>query len=213
MKTDELIAMLASNAGPVSYRAERGRMLATLALGTFVAFVMMYFVLGLRPDMEQAVMLPMFWVKLVFPGAVAILAAVALVRLGSPGMPLGRLTMALALPFAMVWIMASLTLVNAAPAARPALILGSSWERCSISIAVLAVPTWLAAFWAARRFAPTRLRPASAVAGLLAGAAAAVVYAVHCTEMQAPFLAVWYVLGMLVPTLLGWAIGPKVLRW
>ena len=78
---------------------------------------------------------------------------------------------------------------------------------------VLAIPTWLAAFWAARRFAPTRLRAASAVAGLLAGAAAAMVYAVHCAEMQAPFLAVWYVLGMLVPAFLGWAIGPKLLRW
>ena len=213
MKTDDLIAMLASNAEPVSYEAKRHKMLATLALGTVVAIVMMYFFLGLRPDLERAVVLPMFWLKLEFPGAVAFVATVALLRLGSPGMQLGRLTMALVLPFALVWAMALLTLADASPEIRPSLILGSSWERCSISIAFLAVPIWLAVFWAARQFAPTRLRTASAVAGLFAGAAAATVYAAHCTEMQAPFLAVWYVLGMLIPAALGWAVGPKLLRW
>ncbi|MGH7340450.1 MAG: NrsF family protein, partial [Candidatus Rokuibacteriota bacterium] len=29
----------------------------------------------------------------------------------------------------------------------------------------------------------------------------------------APFLATWYVLGMLVPTALGAILGPLVLRW
>ena len=52
MKTDDLISMLASNAGPVSYREGRNRMLATMVLGTLVAFVMMYFSLGPRPDPE-----------------------------------------------------------------------------------------------------------------------------------------------------------------
>jgi hypothetical protein len=28
-----------------------------------------------------------------------------------------------------------------------------------------------------------------------------------------PFWGVWYVLGMLVPTVLGGLLGPRVLRW
>ena len=32
-------------------------------------------------------------------------------------------------------------------------------------------------------------------------------------RLDAPFLAVWYVLGMLVPTALGALVGPRVLRW
>jgi len=31
--------------------------------------------------------------------------------------------------------------------------------------------------------------------------------------MQAPFVAVWYVLGMLVPGMAGAIAGPRLLRW
>jgi len=50
-------------------------------------------------------------------------------------------------------------------------------------------------------------------AGLLAGAAGAVVYALHCPELDAPFLFVWNSLGMLLPAALGAGLGPKLLRW
>jgi hypothetical protein len=39
------------------------------------------------------------------------------------------------------------------------------------------------------------------------------VYGLHCPELATPFLGVWYVIGVLIPTLVGMAIGPKVLRW
>jgi hypothetical protein len=54
---------------------------------------------------------------------------------------------------------------------------------------------------------------AGGAAGLVAGSVAAFAYAVHCTEMQAPFLAVWYVIGMLVPAFAGALLGPRLLRW
>jgi hypothetical protein len=31
--------------------------------------------------------------------------------------------------------------------------------------------------------------------------------------MAAPFLGVWYLIGMLIPTGVGAALGPRVLRW
>lgn len=49
--------------------------------------------------------------------------------------------------------------------------------------------------------------------GLLASGVGAAVYALHCPEMEAPFLGVWYLLGMLISTALGAVIGPKLLRW
>ena len=61
--------------------------------------------------------------------------------------------------------------------------------------------------------APTRLSLAGAAAGLLAGGVGAAIYALHCDEMGAPFLALWYVLGMLMPATLGALIGRHVLRW
>ena len=213
MKTDELITLLALDNAPVSYRAGRRVMLAKMGLGTLAASTMMYFFLGVRPDIDQAVALPMFWFKLAFPGALMFAGVAAMLRFGSPGVRLGNVKTALALPLVVVWVLALLALANATPEDRPILIFGTSWDQCPITIAALAVPIWLDAFWALRQQAPTHLRASSAAAGLFAGACAATVYALHCGEMQAPFLATWYVLGMLIPTVAGWAFGPKLLRW
>ena len=46
-----------------------------------------------------------------------------------------------------------------------------------------------------------------------AGATGALVYSLHCLELAAPFLGSWYLLGMLIPTVVGVALGPRVLRW
>jgi hypothetical protein len=68
-------------------------------------------------------------------------------------------------------------------------------------------------FWALRGLAPTRPVLTGAAAGWLAGAMAAMVYSLHCPEMEAPFLAVWYVLGMLASAGLGALAGTRLLRW
>jgi hypothetical protein len=80
-------------------------------------------------------------------------------------------------------------------------------------IALLSIPLFAAAFWAMNAMAPTRLGLAGAASGLVAGAGGALVYALYCTEMAAPFIAVWYLLGMLIPAALGALLGPRLLRW
>ena len=75
------------------------------------------------------------------------------------------------------------------------------------------MPLFIGIFWAVRGMAPTRLRLTGAVAGLLAGAAATMVYCLHCPEMEAPFWGLWYFLGMLVPAFAGLLLGPRLLRW
>ena len=76
-----------------------------------------------------------------------------------------------------------------------------------------APPVFAAAMVALRSLAPTRPAWAGAAAGALAGGAGAAVYALHCPELAAPFLAVWYVAGMGLPVLLGAVLGPRLLRW
>lgn len=73
-------------------------------------------------------------------------------------------------------------------------------------------PGFLAIVKAVGGLAPTRLRLAGASAGLLAGATATVAYCLHCLEMGVPFWAVWYVLGMAIPTAAGALLGPKMIR-
>jgi len=91
--------------------------------------------------------------------------------------------------------------------------LGSSWQRCSLRIASLAVPIFAGACWAIRRQAPLRLRATGAVAGLVSGGIAATVFAFACPESGMGFILVWYTLGIAISAALGAMIGPRVLRW
>ena len=92
--------------------------------------------------------------------------------------------------------------------------IGTSAMRSSpASVAALSVPMFVALLWAMKGLAPTRPALAGAAAGLLAGAGAALVYALHCTETSLVFVGVWYVLGMFIPAVLGALIGRIALRW
>ena len=213
MRTDELVTMLAAGAGAVEPGATARRYTVALGWGAFGATLLMAIVLGVRPDLAEAARLPMFWVKLAFPASVAAGALYAAARLSRPGVQLGRVPAALAAPVLAMWLLAALVLATAAAGEREELIFGGSWSACPLFIALLSLPVFAAALWAMKGLAPTRLALSGAAAGLLAGSVGALVYALYCTEMAAPFLALWYLLGMLIPTAAGAAIGPRLLRW
>ena len=97
----------------------------------------------------------------------------------------------LALPVAALWLLALLKLFAAPPGERAPLIFGNAWQECPQAIAVVSIPARVAALWAVRGLAPTHLALAGAAAGLFAGAAGDLAYALHCPELEAPFLAVW----------------------
>lgn len=213
MNTNQLIAALATGASPIDPARVDRRFYVKLAGGAVLAVAAMLLLIGPRPDLAQASALPMFWIKLLFPASLAAAALVGLRRLSYPGMRLGRVPAAVALPVALVWLMAALVLLGAPAGERLPLVLGETWRECPVTITLLSVPAFALAFWAARELAPTRLPLAGAAAGLFAGAAAAFAYAIHCPETEAPFLAVWYALGMLIPTMAGALLGRRLLHW
>lgn len=213
MKTDELILMLASGAEAVEPHALQRRFTIALGWGAFGATLLMAIMLGVRPDLSEAVRLPMFWMKLAFPAALLAGALLATVRLSRPGVRLGRVPAALTAPVLAMWLLAAVVLFSAAPAERAHLIYGDTWASCPFNVAILSAPAFVALLWALKGFAPTRLALAGAAAGLLAGAMGASVYALHCPEMDSPFLAIWYLLGMLIPATVGAMLGPRLLRW
>jgi len=213
MRTEDLVTMLATGALPVDSGAQARRWTIALAAGAAVATLMMATLLGVRPNLAEDVTVPMFWIKFGFAAWLFLGAFAASSRVGRPGAPFGRLPAALAAPVIAMWVLAAVALANAAPAEREALVLGQTWAECPWRIAAFSAPVFIAALWAMKGLAPTRLRLAGAAAGLLAGAAGAFVYTFHCPELAAPFLGVWYVLGMLIPTAVGALIGPRVLRW
>ena len=213
MKTDELIAMLARGADAVEPDALRRRYATALGWGAFGATLLMAIMLGVRPDLGEAARLPMFWVKLAFPAALFAGALLATLRLSRPGVRLGRTPAVIAAPVLAIWLLSAVVLLGAAPAEREQLVFGDTWAYCPLYVAILSMPAFGALLWAMKGLAPTRPALAGAAAGLLSGAAGALVYALHCPEMAAPFLGVWYLLGMLIPTALGAMLGPRLLRW
>jgi hypothetical protein len=213
MKTDDFVTLLATGAEPVVPGATVRRHALALGWGGMGATLLMATLLGVRADLAEAVRLPMFWVKLGFPVCLALAALYAATRLARPGVPLGRVPAALAAPVVVVWAMAAAALLGVAPDERLALVLGRTWSVCPLLIAMLSLPVFAGTLWAMKGLAPTRPALAGAAAGLLAGAVATAVYALHCPEMTAPFLATWYLLGMAIPTVAGALLGPRLLRW
>lgn len=213
MKTEDLVAMLASHAAPTD-RARLGRRPAwALAAGVLGALVLLLLRFDPRPDLWTVVGTPLFWARLSLPVLLAAGAMRVAARLSRPGMEVGRRGSMLILPVTVVWLAAAISLGFAPSSERLAMVLGTSWRTCPFNIAYLALPGFVAGFWAMKGMAPTRLRLAGAAAGLLAGAVATAVYCLHCPEMEVAFWAVWYVAGMLIPAAIGAWLGPRFLRW
>jgi hypothetical protein len=213
MKTDDLVTLLATGAGAIEANAVGRRYATALGWGAFGAMLLMAITLGARPDLGDALRLPMFWVKLAFPASLAVAGLLAALRLARPGAPLGRVPVALAVPVLATWCLAAVELSGVPAPERADLVLGNTWDVCPLYIALLSAPVFVAALWAMKGLAPTRPARAGAVSGLLAGAIGAMVYALHCTEMAAPFLGVWYLAGMLIPAAAGALLGSRLLRW
>jgi hypothetical protein len=212
MKTDDLVAMLATGSGAEPDATTR-RYATAIGWGGFGAVLLMAVLLGVRQDIGQAAMQLIFWVKLGYVVCVAVASLFALSRLSRPGVNLTAVTPALAAPLLLIWIVALFTLTSANPTERESLLFGKTWASCPFRIAMLSVPVFVAVTWAMKGLAPTRLALAGGAAGLASGAIGAVVYTLHCQEMSAPFLAMWYVLGVLIPAAIGMLLGPRVLRW
>lgn len=214
MKTDELVSLLSAGVAPVPAHAVGRRFAVALGWGLPGAVLLLLATLGLRPGLAQEAGTLMFWLKPGFAAALALAGLVAAERLARPGMRLGRgNSVLLAMPVLLLWLAAALVLVNAEPAQRAALVMGDTWKSCPFNIALLSLPLFTSTLWALKGLAPTRLALAGASAGLLAGALSALVYSLHCPESAAPFMAVWYVLGIAIPTAAGALLGPRVLRW
>jgi len=211
MQTNDLIEHLAANFRPAPSR--KRRFAIAIALGGVIALGLVWAVLGFRDDLKIAIFTPSFWMKWGFTIATAATAFFFCTRLARPESKLGWWPVVLLVPIVAVTTLACVQLVSVPTDERRITWFGHSAIQCFWCIPVLAVPFLAGVLWAFRQFAPTRLRLAGFSAGLLAGAAAAAVYALHCDEAGAAFVATWYSAGMLVPALLGLLIGPRVLRW
>ena len=213
MQTDELIAHLSGGLEPVGGR-EVVRILATgLALGLLGSALLMAVTIGIRPDILDAMGGGAFWLKFLYTLAIALLGLKLVERVGRPGTDATVPALLIAIPVLVLMAMMAMQMMPADDATRHTLLMGHSADVCSALIAALALPLFGGLFWSLRQLAPTRLTQAGAAAGLLAGSAAATIYAFHCTESTATFIAIWYTAGIALTTAMGAALGRWMLRW
>ncbi len=213
MKTDSLIELLATGAGPAPRRPVARRFGAAVAFGATGGLAILLSMLGINPALREFLHLPGFWIKVAFAALLTLSGLVASVRLARPGVTVGNAKWLAAATLVALWMLALIVLAEAEPGARVPLILGNSWSVCPFRIALLSVPMFVASMWAMRGLAPTNQTLAGAALGLFSGALGASIYGLHCPELAPPFLAVWYVLGILIPTIAGSALGRPLLRW
>lgn len=213
MKTEELIGLLTAGETRVPAHPVGKRFSVALAWSIPAAALIMACVYGVRSDLAQAMGGMMFWMKLAFAGALAVFASLSTERLGRPGMRVGVVWAGLTAPLILLWLVAIVAIVGAEPAQRAELIFGTTWKTCPFNIALISLPLFAATVWFMKGLAPTKTALAGASAGLLAGALATLIYAFHCPESAVPFVGIWYVLGISIPTVAGAVLGPRVLRW
>jgi hypothetical protein len=213
VKTDELIESLSNGLAPVSPRAVAMRLAEGTLAGVLVSFVLMWAWLGIRPDLMDAMATSAYWMKFFYTLALAGLAYWATERLARPG-GVARLAMSgAAIVFAILFAMAAMQWMRAAPESRMPLVMGHSARMCPWRILALSLPVFAGTIWSLSKLAPTRLVRAGAMAGLASGALGAWVYAFHCDESAAPFVLVFYTLSIVAVSIAGALAAGRFLRW
>jgi hypothetical protein len=212
MRTDDLIATLSGELEPVKTGTVTRTLLGATALGLAGSVLVMLIALGPRRDLAAALSSFGLWLKLAYTFAIAAFGLWLVERAGRPGAPFTAGLRLLVLPVLAILAVAMAQLL--APGAdKSDLVLGHSSRVCPFLVVMVSLPMLIASFWALRHLAPTRLALAGALAGLFAGGAGAFVYAFHCPETAAPFVALWYSAGILLTAAIGALLGPRLLRW
>jgi hypothetical protein len=213
MKTDDLVDALSTGLEPIDRGLVRRTVIAGLAAGTILALGLMLLGFGIRADLTSARPAMFLVLKLAFAIAIVTVASFYLVRLARPGGERRISSPWVLLPFLAIVLLAAVSLVSAPRAHWDRMVMGDQWLQCLLSIPIIAVVPFAIVMWAVRRAAPTNLVQTGAFAGLVAGGISAIAYALHCTDDSLPFVAVWYGGTIVLCTLAGAVLGPRLLRW
>ena len=207
-RTDDLIRSLASTAG-----ARRGASLQTAfavtgAASLACALLLVFLVIGIRPDFaEMAVRMP-FGFKLAYTGSLVVGTSVVALYAATPG---ASATALYALLPAVIFLALG---VLFDPTGFP--IMGRTNTAvvfCVSSIFFLSLPATILMFVVMRKGAPTQPLFAGAVVGMLSASVGAMAYTLACKNDGTAFVAIWYTAACAIMAFIGAVAGHRVLRW
>jgi hypothetical protein len=212
MKTDDLIAALAADLPNKPTPVSRA---VTIALGLSlpVSLAILVFFVHVRPGLVGMLGETKILVKFAFTLGLFGSGLWLALRLSRPGASAGAAGMALLGVFTMLAVAVVAELLRMPAGEWRQAMVGTYAVPCMTLIGLFSAAPLAALLYALRSGAPDSPALGGAVAGLCAGGLGAAVYATHCTEDSALFLALWYVIGISAVTVIGAILGRFALRW
>ena len=212
MRTDDLVHALVADRDTAPSAMGR-RFALAIGIGFAVSAVSFWLTLGPRPDIAAAAATVRFDLKIVEALLLAATAVAFALRLVQPGAATGQQAVLLASApvLLVVAVIAELFVVPAGQWSTK--LVGSNSLVCLTAIPLLSLPLLAAMMIALRQGAPTSHAAAGAAAGLVAGGLAAALYATQCIDDSPLFVATWYSIAIGAVTILGAALGWRLLRW
>ena len=207
-RTDDLVRSLASEVGTRRSVSIQAALAITGAVSLACALILVFLVIGSRPDLaDMAVSIP-FWFKLGYTGSVVVGTSVVALYAATPGASAAALY---ALAPAVIFLACG---VIFDPTAFP--IMGRSdtaFPFCMGGVLFLSLPGMILTFVAMRKGAPTQPLFAGAVIGALSASVGAMAFTLACKNDSTAFFATWYTAACAIMAFIGAVVGHRVLRW
>src|SRR6516165_1010585 len=202
-----------ANVEPVDTRKVVRNLGIAIGAGVVLALLACIVTLGVRPDLDNPGVFGFLLVKMGFGVVVTVLGWHLLLKHTRPGGENHSRIFLAAVPFAALMALAAVNLISVPASHWGHLMMGERWRECLLSIPIIAVVPFAVITWAVRMAAPTNLLRTGALAGLVAGGISAAAYALHCHDDSLPFVALWFGGTIVLCTLAGAALGPRLLHW
>jgi hypothetical protein len=211
MNTQKLIGALSADVTP---GAPPSRMLTGASLaGVAVTSTLFFILLGARPDFMPAMHSWRFVFKFVVTLALAASTALLVARAARPESARGPADVMLYLAPVLLLSAVIAELIAMPQADWMPRLIGHNARICMFFIPLLSFGPLVMLLFASRTAAPASPSRAGALAGLMAGGLGAAFYAAHCPDDSPLFVAVWYSIAIAFVTVVGAALGRRMLRW
>ena len=184
-----------------------------VAAGLVVSLAIFFTFLGVRADFHEVMTDPHVVLKFVFSASMfgSLLPLVVLAM--RPEARLSRLLAWLALPAVVLASGVAYQLLTSPPDFWLSGMVGRFPGYCVMCIPLMAAAPLAMLLLALREGAPTQPVQTGAAAGGLSGGLAAFIYALHCPDDSALFVALWYPIAIGLTAIAGAVAGNKYLRW
>lgn len=213
MKTDDLINLLGNNVEPVKRGALRNSLVAALAVGAVAALCLMLVTLGLPGGMPEDEHIGSQIIALAFTLGLVTVGMPYLIKSARPGEPGRRPLILIGLLYIALFVAGTVAIALAPHTSWFGMVFASQWAACLICIPLFALAPFVSLVWAMRKEAPTDLRRTGAIIGLVAGSLGAAAFALHHSGGSILFITLWYGGSILLCTVIGALLGPRLLRW